>query len=63
MVEGDAAIVFGKFSDLEFPGIEQADQPWNEQDRFALATLLVVQRDMTDIDAGHESLRQTAPPR
>src|SRR4029078_2611166 len=60
MVEADAARVLGKFSGLEFPGIEQADQPWNEQDRFALATLLVVQRDMTDIDAGPEHLRHTA---
>jgi hypothetical protein len=62
MVEGNAALALGKFSDLEFPGVEQADQPWNEQNRFALATFFVVQRDMTDIDAGHESLLSISCP-
>ena len=58
----NTAIAFGKFSNLEFPRVEQADEPWNEQDRFTLTTLLVIQRDVTDIDAGHESLLSVSCP-
>jgi hypothetical protein len=56
MIEGNATIAFGKFGNLEFPSIEQTDKARDEQEGLALTALLVVQRDVTDIDAGHESL-------
>ena len=59
VVEGNAAVALGKLRELEFPGIEQADQAGNEQERRALPALFVVQRDVTGLDPRHRATRRS----
>jgi hypothetical protein len=44
VVEGDTTIAFGEFRHLEFPSVEKADEPGDEDEGRALSALLDVKR-------------------